>query len=189
MNIKRQNSELPTQWQQLALRAAIVTRMYPNYALFSELIAANSADTFSNILNLVWEFISGKNQSIDFARQLEKLELITPDPKDYDYYGVYPALDAAVGLACLLDACLRWEQAEVDSLPLLSRATISHYLEAIEQPQEDSHPLFIADQAFVTQVIERIQTASSSGRVQLVKALRADLAELEESNIGIEWPA
>lgn len=188
MNSETQNSVLTEQWQQLALGAAIVTRMYPNYALFAELMALDGATTFRNILNLVWEFVGGKNQSIDFAKQLEKLELITPNPADYDSYGVYPGLDATVALACLLGACLRFDQSEVDSLVLLSSSTIGHYLEATEQPQENNHPLYVADREFIRQVVERIGSVSSAGRSELVNVLRADLAELDESNIGVEWP-
>ena len=95
VNNQSNKDQLLDEWQQIAFAAALVLRMSSNYALFTEVAGTGDKQAYRNILNLVWEFVSGKNQRIDFQKQLDKLELITPDADKFDMYGVWPALDAA----------------------------------------------------------------------------------------------
>lgn len=181
-----------SEWQQITCGAALVARMQANYRLFCEVTESGDAGQFGNILDLVWEYASGVNTRIDFARQRDKLEAITPDPEQFDMYGVWPALDAAVSLATLLDICERWMPGEIDSLVLLSRSTIERYLEVSgeqgsEQHGYSQHPLVLADSDYLASVLEDLLTGSAGqGRAKTVKALRQMSRELETSNIGLE---
>jgi uncharacterized protein YjaG (DUF416 family) len=174
-------------WQQIAYGAALVGRMLPNYALFAELAQAGDKKAFQNILDLVWEYASGENQRIDFSRQQDKLEAITPDPAQFDMYGVWPALDAVVALASLLSACEHFDAQEIGSIGALSQATIVGFLEARGVANQGSEQaLLLADMQFGEDVLQcLLQESDNNGRRQAVRALRQWMAGLEESNIGL----
>ena len=177
---------IQSEWRSIAFSTALVMRMSGNYNLFCELTDAGDGEVFSNILNLVWESVSGQNQRIDFQKQLEKLELITPDPVEFDMYGVWPALDAAVALSSLLNVCERWDQAELDSIAILSRSTIEHYLEATDEDCVETHPLFQAEKACSEQLHAIISEQSSQSRPKVVAALKAAVNQWGVTNIGLE---
>lgn len=174
-------------WQQIAYGAALVERMYPNFALFAELIDSDAGAVYRNILNLVWEFVSGKNQRIDFQKQLDKLEQITPDTDQHDFYGVWPALDASVGLSSLLSACVRTEPQEIVSIELLSQSTIENYLTAVGADGNDNQQdaLMAVEQAYRVEV-EKIISRSGTHRPTLVTDLKLLVLEVAGSNIGLE---
>jgi uncharacterized protein YjaG (DUF416 family) len=171
------------EWQQIAYGAALVERMYPNFALFSEVRGADDAKVYRNILNLVWEFISGKNNKIDFQKQLEKLELVTPDPQQFDMYGVWPALDASVGLSSLLSVYARWEATEISAIETLTVSTIDSYLQAIDDQEDES--LYQADLQFRQEVIDMLIAGKNDNRNELMLQLKHLIAEWEVSNIGL----
>lgn len=184
---KPSNTEqIESQWQEIAFSAALVMRMAGNYDLFCELTGGGDSAVFRNILNLVWESVAGQNQRIDFLKQQEKLELITPDPEDFDMYGVWPALDASVALSALLSVCERWDQAELDSIVTLSSSTIESYLAAIGDEEGDRHPLLLAEQACVQQLNGIVQQSGSLSRPKVVAALKEAVKALGVSNIGLE---
>lgn len=180
------------EWRQIIFGAAMVTRMLPNYLLFCELSdseplpASNNGTVFTNILALVWEYASGINTAIDFDKQLDKLELITPDPEQFDIYGVWPALDAVGGLSSLLSVCARFDGEELQSLLPLSRSTISHYLDAIGSDDEaDQVALLSLEGEFVDGVIRSLSDGETSQRKALVQEVQRKARSMEQSNIGL----
>ncbi|ARN75666.1 DUF416 family protein [Oceanicoccus sagamiensis] len=184
---KRSNSEVvAAEWRKIAFATAMVSRMTGNYRLFCELTEAGDSAAFVNIVNLVWEFAAGQNQRIDFQKQQEKLELITPDPAAFDMYGVWPALDAAVALAALLSACERWDESELDAIVTLSMSTIDNYLQAVEATEGEAHPLVLAEQACIEQLNAVIAQGGNLSRPQLIGALKAAVKDFEVTNIGLE---
>ena len=185
MNKPSNNEMIQSEWRSIAVATALVMRMAGNYNLFCELTGAGNSTVFSNILNLVWESLSGQNQRIDFQKQQEKLELITPDPAEFTIYGVWPALDATVALASLLHVCERWDQAELDSIVTLSRSTIVHYLEATGEDCIETHPLLQSEQACSRQLHTIISEQSSRSRPKVIAALKAAVSDWGVTNIGL----
>ena len=175
-------------WQQVAYGAAMVGRMAQNYSLFCEVAHQGDAKVFHNILQLVWEFASGQNTSIDFLRQQDKLEAVVPDAEQFDGFGVWPAMDATTALFALLSACDSSDVDEILSIATLSRSTIEHYLQAVEEGGEfDKHPLVLADREFSEEVIEVLLKLQSEGksRKDCVMAVKVVVEGLEVSNIGV----
>lgn len=168
----------------LAYGAGLVARMYPNYVLFAELTETEDQLVFNNILNLVWETISGKNQRIAFDKQQDKLETITPDPEDFDLYGVWPALDATVALGSLLSACERWDPDEIDAIELVSLSTIGQYLDVVAENSDDNR-LYDAEQQYVEALCSVIEE-NRRDRGKLVAAVKGLVREFIVSNIGLE---
>lgn len=169
---------------QLALCAALVEGMYPNFALFCDAAKQPGGKTYRNALNLVWEYASGRTEAISFSRQQEKLEACIPDPDDFDMYGVRPALDACVGLTLLLQACEAPQFDDFQSLATLSRGTVEQYLEAIAYDGEmETHPLIERLQALVEQL--PLEQGDAGNRRTSVDRIRAIGSEDGLSNIGI----
>lgn len=184
---KPSNSDvIQTEWRKIAFSAAMVMRMAGNYDLFCELTGAGDSAVLGNILNLVWESVSGQNQRIDFQKQQQKLELITPNPAEFDMYGVWPALDAAVALTSLLNVCERWDQAELDSIVTLSNSTIERYLETAGDECVDTHPLLMSEQASIKQLQTIIREGVSLSRPRVVVSLKTAVSDSGVTNIGLE---
>jgi len=168
----------------LAYGAGLVARMYPNYALFTEFPETRDHLAFSNILNLVWEYISGKNQRIDFEKQQDKLEAITPDPDSFDLYGVWPALDATVALGSLLSACERWDVDEINAIELVSLSTIDQYLD-VTAGGDDNNRLYSAERQYSEALCSVIEE-NKDNRGGLVMAVKGLVRDVVVSNIGLE---
>ena len=186
-----------SEWQQIAIGAALVAKMYPNYALFCELSGFASGSRFNAILDLVWEYAGGINGKIDFEKQLNKLEELTPDSNTYDMYGVWPAMDAATAMNSLLSACAKWDADEIQSLPILSRSTIASYLEFIQEGEAGDlidgepdvrydHELYREQEHYLEQTsTQLLRDSELLGRREAVKNLRLLCRKIEYSNIGL----
>ncbi len=173
--------------QQLVIAAVAVRRMYPNYALFCELTEFADAKKFKNILALVWEFLSGTNETVDFDKQQVKLDLITPDAADYDMYGVWPALDAVAGLSLLIGACKHWHSDEVKSVFKLSYSTVESYIELLGEGESGvEHPLHQVNFSFMQDAVAQlISVQEKKSRKEVVKQLQQLADRVESSNIGL----
>lgn len=174
-------------WQQLLLGSGLVARMQPNFVLFCQLTDFTDPRIFGNILSLVWEHISGVNQNIDFDKQIDKLELITPVPENYDMYGVWPAHDATVSLASLLSAALRFDSSEIAAIVMLSRSTIINYLTTINEVQAtDDHPLLQLEENWIDDALVFLKMQDDKAtRQDVVRNFRRWVADEQQSNIGL----
>ena len=170
-------------WKQQVFAAGLVARMRPNYQLFAELSGEGDAQVFGSILDIVWEHLAGYNQKINFDKQLDKLEVITPDPAQFDMYGVWPALDSCVALACLVNLCEHADEAELLAIMDVNQSTIGNYLQAM-QISDDAHPLQSDDIALQQQLIAELQAVESPSAA--VRSVRKLLNSVGLSNIGLE---
>lgn len=128
----------PSVRKNVAYAAALCERMLPNYGMFCELVGFAGAGEIRSIMDLVWEWIYIKNAKIDFDKQQDKLEAITPDPKEFDLYGVYPALNCCVALTATIDL-IRGESSDMlDEVVQVSLDTINSFIEASGVESADS---------------------------------------------------
>jgi uncharacterized protein YjaG (DUF416 family) len=185
MKIKPLMLESLSQWQQIALGAAAVAKMVPNYALFCELTDFVDSSKYTAIVALVWEYATGNNSKIDFEKQQLKLDPLNPNPQQFDMYGVWPALDAVTALSSLLSACHKWDSEEIGAVLTLSDSTISAYLDLIEVGSEaqQHHPLFQLNEDYIDGALSVLTNGTS--RTATIKALKTYCAGFEASNIGL----
>lgn len=171
-------------WRQLAIAAAMVERMRPNFELFCEVSGHAGSEVFANILQLIREYAAGEGAAVDFDKQQAKLDLLVPDPQRYDMYGVWPALDACAALTALVSCCQAFDPDECDSVFSVSEATIAGFIEASGGEQDDipRHPLMAAEREVVDSLVKLV-CSSDLPRRQLVAALRDRV--LGQSNIGL----
>ncbi len=174
-------------WQQQLLAVALLESLAINYNLFAELTTAGNAKVFGNILDLAWEQLAGHNSKVDWLKQREKLEAITPDPEQFEGFGVWPALDACSALAELIAMLDDRDSAELDSIVRVYVAGISQYLAATEQAEEDSHPLYQQAREWMDAAIELVESPGLD-KAQRCQRVKQHARDYGLSNIGLEKP-
>ncbi len=177
-------------WQHVTFMASLCERMYPNYAMFCHEAEFGDAQLYRRMLDLVWETLTVKGAKINFDSQLEKLEEAIPNADDYDMYGVYPAIDACVGLSEVLHAMLSGETLEhaieVSKTSITTVAMLEMTQAGREMTDEElkENPA-VEEEWDIQWEIFRLLAACEERDVELIKGLRADLREAGTSNIGI----
>ena len=139
-------------WQQVTFCAAILERMLPNYQLFSDGNQFGKFTILRNQLDLIWQWLDNNSKlKINIAAQLNKLELETPDPQEFDSIGVFPALDvcmAMMSLWQLMQTNGKDDECEdINSVSRLSKNSVHYYVELclIENGATDIQPLDIEE--------------------------------------------
>ncbi len=178
-------------WQQVTFMAALVERMYPNYALFCEQTEFADPRQFHAILDTVWESLTVKNAKANFERQLEKLEDLIPEKEVYDLYLTYPAVDACEAMAnllhCLLDrdliaeTVLKISQISVRSVAQLEEAQGG---EDVTDENQKSFESVCGEWDIQWDIFRALKNAESRD-IEMIKGIRAELRESGISNLGI----
>jgi uncharacterized protein YjaG (DUF416 family) len=185
-------------WQQIAFSSALLERMLPNYHMFSESCHFGDYALLRNQLELVWQWLDKNNQTkININAQLNKLEEQTPDPEEFDSFGVFPALDVCMAMMSLLQLMQSNGQdkshEDIHSVSRLSHNSVSYYVELLlvdegatqVQPSDiNDHPLAIWEKETQNELFDFLKFAAENKRsCQLAKEM-----VLSEglSNLGIE---
>lgn len=176
-------------WQAKLFAAALTQRMLPNYQLFCEATSFEGTEDMVNLTNLLWEVALNPKTKVNFAVQLEKIEQATPDIKDFDNYGVYPALDFAVALEAAFNLLSGEDPQGAVVISKISQGCVEAFIDATsEQPLDPSemktHPAMQREIEFQQQMLARLNRLSRRDSEQL-KALRQYALEDGASNIGI----
>ena len=197
-------------WHQVTFAAALLERMLPNYQMFSEAADFGEAKILRNQLDIIWQWLADSRAvKINAEAQLTKLEPQTPDPEAFDFFGVFPALDACMALTAMwqllqvkpakkgkIDAA---DLEDVQSISRLSLNSVSYYVELLltdeladelEVDQEISpaqikeHPLMQWEIATQNELFDFLQFAAVDKRTcQLAKKM---VLSEGMSNLGIE---
>ncbi len=180
-------------WQLAAFCAAVSERLLPNYALFSRVAEFGDAQVLRTALDKVWDRLSNRCGSVNFETQMEKVDAVTPEPEDFDMYGVYPALDACVALISTLNQMVEASYQDARQISQLSLQSIETYLEVVadaELSDEElvrfinTHPLIEIEQQFQDKLIEQL-LSSAKVNLALLDSIRRDANNDGVSNIGI----
>lgn len=178
-------------WQQITFMACLCERMYPNYALFCQNTEFAEPRIYRDILDSVWELLTVKNAKVNFERQLEKLEELIPVADEFDFYAVYPAIDACVGLSTLLhglldrddlfDNMLKLSQQSIETVVQLEEAQGAEVITNDNQKANEA----VCAEWDVQWAIYRPLREAQERDIELIKDLRNELREDAVSNIGI----
>lgn len=183
-----------SQWQQIAYSAALLERMLPNYKLFSEATEFGQFSVLRNQLDTVWQWLDKNNRcKINYEAQLTKLEPQIPEPESFDFFGVYPALDACMAMVSLFqimqdktsDGCLNVSKLSENSVVKYVELVLSQETnEAISDDDIDSHPLMQWELETQKELFSYIRIAQENKK----SCVHAKSLVLEEglSNLGIE---
>ncbi|AIU68059.1 MULTISPECIES: YjaG family protein [Vibrio] len=178
-------------WKQITFMACLCERMYPNFAMFCDSTEFAEPRIYRDILDSIWEQLTVKSAKVNYERQLEKLEEIIPSSEDFDFYGVYPAIDACIGLSTLLHGLLdrddlfesmqKISQQSVQTVAQLEEAQTG--LEITNDNQKDNEA--VCEEWDVQWAIFRPLKDAQERDIELIKDLRFELREDGISNIGV----
>jgi uncharacterized protein YjaG (DUF416 family) len=185
MELKSEMKRLQESWQRQLLSLALVDQMAINYALFVEVSGFGDAEVFYNITDLMWQQLLGHKPKVDWSKQREKLEAITPEAAQFDTYGVWPAQDACAALSELLTALDEKDDSALEAVLTIYHSTIAQYLEVMEGGSgNDQHPLFEQAAGYVESLQSLLLQATKT--VDAARSVKALVEQQPVSNIGIE---
>lgn len=180
--------------QKKLFAVALCQRMLPNYQLFAEVCEFGNATVLETLQQLLWQQLYDPKLKLNLDAQLNKLEENTPEPEDFDVYGVYPALDAVVALSTYLGALQSKIEEDITNISKLSSATVANYVEALLGEEFDSedklddaifaHPMMEQERELQLSLLEIIED-NSEPAADFIKALRKEIVSDGVSNIGI----
>ncbi|WP_325891076.1 YjaG family protein [Grimontia sp. NTOU-MAR1] len=178
-------------WQHITFMAALVERMYPNYAAFCQQTEFAEPQAFRQLLDAVWEVLTVKNAKINFERQLEKLEELIPTTEEFDIYLVYPAIDACVSMSTLihtlldrdllLESVLKVSQQSVASVTQLEEAQTG--VEVTNENQKEMES--VCAEWDMQWTIFRALKEAEERDVEMIRGIRNELREEGVSNLGL----
>lgn len=178
-------------WQQITFMASLCERMYPNYAMFCQTTEFAEARIYRDILDSIWELLTVKNAKVNFERQLEKLEELVPNADEFEFYGVYPAIDACMGLSELLHALLdrdllpeAMQNISQQSVMTVADLEVAQGSEEITNDNQKDNEA-VCEEWDVQWAIFRPLKDCVERDIELIKDLRAELREESVSNIGV----
>jgi uncharacterized protein YjaG (DUF416 family) len=165
--------------------------MYPNYVAFCQNTDFAEPRIYRDILDSIWELMTVKSAKINFERQLEKLEELIPSSEEFEFYGVYPAIDACKSLSMLLHGLLDRDYLFENMLSLSEQSvvTVAELEEAqgsetiTNDNQKDNEAVCM--EWDVQWAIYRPLREAKSRDIDLIKDLRQELKDEGVSNIGI----
>lgn len=187
-----------SQWQQIAFSAALLERMIPNYKMFAEHAEFGEFSVLRNQLALIWQWLDKNNRcKINYDAQINKLEPQIPDPQAFDFFGVFPAIDATMATMSLLQAMQDKEVQGAEIVSRLSENSVNYYVELIiadqREQSDDSeitdkeiekHPLM--EWEFDTQNELYYALKDSPETKETCVKIKAMVLEEGLSNLGIE---
>ncbi|MBE8167213.1 MAG: YjaG family protein [Shewanella sp.] len=172
---------------------ALCQRMYPNYHLFSTVTEFGNPIVLDTTLNLLWQKQYDKKLKLNTDLYLDKIDAVTPEPENFDMYGVYPALDAAVALTQLLSALQSKVEEDITNISKLSSSTVANYIEATCEQEFDNetqlddyvfdHPAMVEEREVQSELLEVIESNKITS--DMIKELRKEIVSSGISNIGI----
>ena len=176
---------------------ALCQRMLPNYQLFSEVCEFGDPKVLDTLLNLLWQSMYDNKLKLNIELQMQRIEDNTPEPSDFEVYGVYPAMDAAVALTALLSALESKVEEDITNISKLSSATVANYIEATCEQEFDkesalddyifNHEMMVQEKEMQNLLLEAIEE-NPYLKADFVKELRREIVAIGVSNIGIGQP-
>ncbi|MGL5031005.1 MAG: YjaG family protein [Aeromonas sp.] len=174
-------------WQQTVYTLALAERMYPNYALFCQASGFGNAEVFRHALDQLWTYLTVKGSRVNLGTILEEFESHIPDPRKFESYGAYPALDACVALGCAYSSVICRIGEEAFDASHASVGTVAGFIELLEDrdlSEEElyEHEYMEAELEFQVELLKRVAHERDSDRVLAIKTFAAQDGV---SNIGI----
>jgi len=181
-------------WQLAAFCAALSERMYPNFALFSDLVEFGDNQKVRTVLNGVWDFLANTGAKMNFEVQLGHVETNMPDLEEFTMYGAVPARDAVLALVQTLDCILESDQELASDVANLSRECVATFIEFSEGDDQlsdeellrliNTHELMEIEDAFQQEVLDQLNAHKQPNKA-LMQGLKTLAANGGVSNIGV----
>lgn len=174
-------------WQQSVFCMALSEHTRLHFHIFCEAIESNLGDDIDKLNQLFWEKMTIKGTKVNFTTQQEHFDEIIPDARDFDFYGVYPAIDHCVILSCAFNSLLIKSKEEALNASQTSFSTIASFIELqsgneIEDEALQQQPLFIEQLKFQAELLQILDNERSP---DLIKSVRTFVQRHGVTNLGI----
>ena len=138
-------------WQQNVFCMALAEQNITHFKMFSQAIDSDNDKIADNILQLFWEKLTVKGAKINFTIQEENFDAIIPESSDYDFYGVYPAVDYCVIVNCIFNSFTIKSKEEAINASQTSFSTIASFIE-LQTDQEIDEATLVQEPLFIEQL-------------------------------------
>ena len=174
-------------WQQSVFCMALSEHTRLHFHLFCGTIDSDLGEDIDKLNQLFWEKMTVKGAKINFTTQQEHFDEIIPDSRDFDFYGVYPAIDHCVILSCAFNSFLIKSKEEALNASQTSFSTIASFIELQADSEIDNEvlqeqPLFIEQLEFQTELLKMLDAERSP---ELIKSIRTFVQAHGTTNLGI----
>lgn len=174
-------------WQQSVFCMALAERTLLHFHLFCEAVNSENGTEIDKLNQLFWEKMTVKGAKINFTIQQEFFDTIIPDYRNFDFYGVYPAIDHCVILSCVFNSFLSKSKDEALNASQTSFSTIASFIELqsdteIDENSLQQEPLFQEELAFQTELLEKLDLIRSP---EVIKSIRQFVIGFGKTNLGI----
>ena len=161
------------------------TRLH--FQLFCDAIESEAAQEVDKINHLFWEKMTSKGTKVNFNTQQEQFDELIPDSRDFDFYGVYPAIDHCVIVSCTFNSFLSKSKDEALHASQTSFSSIASFIELqtdqeIEDEQLQQETLFIEQLEFQTTLLNMLDTERSP---EVIKSIKTFVQQYGVTNLGI----
>lgn len=179
--------------QQNILSLMLLERMKPNYELFVQVTEFPQPYVLDNLVNSLWQRTLIAGTKVSLSAMENKVEEMTPDIKDFDMYGVYPAIYFCTALLTYINGEASEDEYDAVAIAKVSQGAIVHLIEyqadaEIDNSEIREHELMQAEVNFLSDTIEWLEqvTFKKSEANHLQKeAIEKAFAD-GVTNIGIE---
>jgi len=174
-------------WQQSVFCMALAEQNITHFKMFSQSIESEHGIIAENILQLFWEKLTVKGAKINFTIQEENFDVIIPESSDYDFYGVYPAVDYCVITNCIFNSFTTKSKDEALNASQTSFATIASFIE-LQTDQEIDEAELLLEPLFIEQLTVQktlLKMLDNERSPEVIKSIREYIQSLESTNIGI----
>ena len=126
-------------WQQVAFAAAMAERLFPHFALYSNLLGQDGETTLKGVLDNVWNQLVERGKC-NIVSQINRVENVMPSDDD-ESLGADMAVDALVAVLKTL-SCLQNDSAE-DAVQVaqLAYECVAQYIERTADRELDDDQL------------------------------------------------
>ena len=179
--------------QQSLLSLMLLERMKPNYQLFVDLTEFEQPYVLDNLTNSLWQKVLLAGTKVSLSAMENKIEEMTPDVKDFDMYGVYPAVYFCTALLTYINGEASEDEYDAVAVAKISQGAIVHLIEYQTDGEADNaqireHELMQLEMQFLTDSMDWLETVnfknSEANQLQ-TQAIEKALAD-GVTNIGIE---
>jgi len=174
-------------WQQSVFCMALAQHTILHFHMFSEATGSDNGKIVDAINQLFWEKMTVKGAKINFTIQQENFEAIIPNASDFDFYGVYPAIDYCVIMSCAFNSFLSKSKDEAINASQTSFSTIASFIELqndseINEAELQDSPIFQEEVAFQEMLLALLDKERSP---EVIKSIQQAVFEYGKTNIGI----
>ena len=174
-------------WQQSVFCMALAQHTILHFHMFSEATGSDNGKIVDTINQLFWEKMTVRGAKINFTIQQENFEAIIPDSRDFDFYGVYPAIDYCVIMSCAFNSFLSKSKDEAINASQTSFSTIASFIELqndaeIDETELQDSPIFQEEVAFQEMLLTMLDKERSP---EVIKSIQQAALEYGKTNIGI----